>query len=80
MSCQFHSRHRMDAAHCWQARERAGSYPLVATTVEGEGYDRRSLLLPGSQLDLIQVLPLLRAPQGRSHLCPYQVAADAGSQ
>lgn len=38
-----------------QMASRSGSYPLVAPVVENEGYDRHSLLLPGSQLDLIQV-------------------------
>ena len=38
-----------------QAKERAGSYPLLTPVVESEGYDRHSLLLPGSQMDLIQV-------------------------
>lgn len=40
-----------------QIAERSGTYPLVAPTVEGEDYDRKSLLLPGNQLDLIQVTP-----------------------
>lgn len=37
-----------------QGRTRAGDYPVLSTAVEGETYDRRSLLLPGMQLDLVQ--------------------------
>ncbi|GAB4820706.1 hypothetical protein N2152v2_007752 [Parachlorella kessleri] len=37
-----------------KAKERAGTYTVLAPVVESEGYDRRSLLLPGSQMDLIQ--------------------------
>ena len=39
-----------------QAKERAGTYTVLAPVVESEGHDRHSLLLPGSQMDLIQVV------------------------
>ena len=35
---------------------RVGVYPLVVPVTEAEGMDRKSLELPGSQLDVIQVL------------------------
>lgn len=46
--------HSFTAPRHVQGRTRAGDYPILSTAVEGETYDRHSLLLPGTQLDLVQ--------------------------